>query len=69
MDDADRAVAQMEVLDAAHLRRPAAAPARTEPGDRCLNCDEPIPPGRLAAVQGAERCVDCQDMWERAMAR
>ena len=31
----------------------------------CLDCEEPIPPARLAAVPGAVRCARCQAMKER----
>ncbi|GAB6037645.1 hypothetical protein JCM15519_38620 [Fundidesulfovibrio butyratiphilus] len=30
----------------------------------CLDCGEPIPAGRLAAVPGACRCVGCQTEYD-----
>lgn len=35
--------------------------ARLEAGTygRCIGCNRPIPPARLAAVPGVETCVDC----------
>lgn len=34
-------------------------------GGICIDCDEPIPLPRLAAIPGAERCLPCQEAAER----
>lgn len=34
----------------------------------CEDCDAPIPEARRRAVQGVTRCVDCQELEERANA-
>ncbi|MBS4699353.1 TraR/DksA C4-type zinc finger protein [Aeromonas media] len=31
----------------------------------CCDCDDAIPPSRLAAEPGAERCIECQTLYER----
>lgn len=33
--------------------------------DDCIDCGEPIPEPRRAALPSAERCVDCQELFER----
>ena len=30
----------------------------------CIECGEPIPSARLAAMPGAVRCVECQEEYE-----
>ena len=32
---------------------------------RCVRCGQPIGEGRLEANPAAERCIDCQALWER----
>lgn len=32
---------------------------------RCVDCDGPIPEGRLKAIPDAERCVPCQTQFDR----
>lgn len=41
--------------------------ARPKPrGDGiCCDCDDAISPSRLAAEPGAERCIECQTLFER----
>ncbi|MEN9533726.1 TraR/DksA C4-type zinc finger protein [Aeromonas veronii] len=31
----------------------------------CCDCDDAIPPSRLVAEPGAERCIECQTLYER----
>lgn len=31
----------------------------------CCDCDEAIPTSRLVAEPGAERCIECQTLYER----
>ena len=33
----------------------------------CIDCGEPIPPKRRAAMPSAERCITCQSRHERAL--
>ena len=37
----------------------------TEGEDVCVECDWPIEPARKAALPSAERCIDCQQHYER----
>lgn len=71
MDLADEA----QAMEAAHLAAALAARpglrAEAQERDRngrvvCLDCGEPIPPARLAAVPDACRCVECQRAGEMA---
>lgn len=69
MDDGDMAQ-QAEALFLAEALSSAGQVAPQE-GQRmaagrvvCLDCGEPIPAGRLAAVPGACRCVECQKEME-----
>lgn len=32
--------------------------------ERCVTCDEPIPPRRRELVPGVQTCVDCQSQLE-----
>lgn len=57
MDVADEADAQIELEQALALtRRHPRGPLAIS---RCLNCDEPVPPGRRWCDAG------CRDDWER----
>ncbi|WP_035218572.1 TraR/DksA family transcriptional regulator [Desulfatibacillum aliphaticivorans] len=53
----------------ADFTRQAIAAARTRPGIRtyetCRDCGDPIPLARRQAVPGCERCIDCQEEYER----
>jgi RNA polymerase-binding transcription factor DksA len=71
MDDMDRAQAR-EQLDrdsavaAAQARIAASFAARDASGDgRCIDCDEPIDPDRLALVRCTSRCTPCAAVFER----
>jgi phage/conjugal plasmid C-4 type zinc finger TraR family protein len=35
--------------------------------DVCIDCDEPIGAARKAALPSAERCIDCQNLFERML--
>ena len=37
--------------------------------EHCIDCDEPIPPGRRKAIQGCTRCAPCQTEEDRWQAR
>ena len=37
--------------------------------DFCVECDEPIPAARRAALPSAERCIGCQTIFEGARPR
>lgn len=37
--------------------------------DFCIDCDDPISPARKAALPSAERCIHCQEQYERNMRR
>ncbi|MFM5757781.1 TraR/DksA C4-type zinc finger protein [Aeromonas hydrophila] len=39
--------------------------ARPQGDGVCCDCDDAIPPSRLAAEPGAERCIECQTLYER----
>ncbi|MGL6455040.1 TraR/DksA C4-type zinc finger protein [Aeromonas caviae] len=39
--------------------------ARPQGDGICCDCDDVIPPLRLAAESGAERCIECQTLFER----
>jgi len=42
----------------------------TEEGeDFCIECDDPIGEARKAALPSAERCIHCQEQYERKMRR
>lgn len=45
------------------------ADLREEGEDYCMDCDDPISLERKAALPSAERCVDCQQRYERDVAR
>lgn len=76
VDDADRAqrLAEQEVADALAARAydPPADPQERDPRTGeiiCCDCRGPIAPGRLEAIPGAVRCVDCQGVAEREWRR
>jgi DnaK suppressor protein len=66
LTDADRARA---MIDVATRQRTAVVDAlgRLDAGvyGRCVDCDKPVPEGRLAARPEAARCVRCQSERER----
>ena len=51
-----------------HFRRRRQGIKRAEPESDCRycrDCGEEIEPGRLEAVPGAVRCIDCQGTFEK----
>lgn len=67
----DQANQITEEFTAAHIHRiqaknkpeQAQNPDGTWPINECIDCDDPIPEGRLAL--GKIRCIDCQEIKER----
>ncbi|MEV3979835.1 TraR/DksA family transcriptional regulator [Nonomuraea sp. NPDC050227] len=66
LTDADRAQAMLTVATA-QRRAVTEAIRRLDEGayGRCVDCDEPVPEGRLEARPEAARCVPCQGRRER----
>lgn len=69
MDDADRAQQMTEIYEGAALQRRLPASAKAWNGVTpfhvfCSDCETRIPPERLRAHPGAERCVKCQTQFE-----
>ena len=74
MDDADIAAARDEAdigLALRALHTPLVRRIAGDPQDRCLICDRPIPPARLALFPAGDccTCVACQETLERGMGR
>jgi RNA polymerase-binding transcription factor DksA len=65
MDDAEL------LRDLEELNQMQAARSRLGSGDfgRCVDCDHEIPYERLRAQAAALRCLDCQRVWEGALAQ
>ena len=63
-------LAELDIAGLRHalreLRDVDAALARMRGGTygRCVDCDEPIAPARLAAYPTAPRCIECQEVHE-----
>jgi phage/conjugal plasmid C-4 type zinc finger TraR family protein len=71
MDDIDRAQAIENEHRAAALRRAVERGAAERPlivaGVRiCADCEDPIPPERIAALPHVVRCWRCQTLFERS---
>lgn len=61
--ESSSAVVQLEQDEAiARIR----AGLNAEGADDCIDCGNPIPPARRAAMPSAERCIACQSHHERA---
>jgi phage/conjugal plasmid C-4 type zinc finger TraR family protein len=60
VDQAEVAVAAFDREALANSRAALAASQGNNPGGRCVECDDPIPPARLAIIPGALRCAPCQ---------
>lgn len=62
---------QIEAAEAMVSREAASQVARiraelAEQGEEiCIDCDDPIGKARKLALPSAERCIDCQIVWER----
>lgn len=62
MIEAAEAVVQRETDDEiARIRSELAETGE----DFCIDCDEPIGAARKSALPSAERCIDCQQHFER----
>jgi DnaK suppressor protein len=71
MDQIDRANELMTVHNEDAIdrfRRRATTKSKPAPGqhDDCIDCGDAIPPERLSALPEADRCIDCQNGFERA---
>ncbi|MFI6919442.1 TraR/DksA family transcriptional regulator [Nonomuraea spiralis] len=66
LTDADRAQAMITVANA-QRRAVTEAMVRLDEGayGRCVDCEKPVPDGRLEARPEAARCVQCQGRRER----
>ncbi|GAA5040992.1 DnaK suppressor protein [Thermocatellispora tengchongensis] len=66
LTDADRNQAMLDVATL-QLKAVTEALARLDEGryGRCVDCDKPVPEGRLEARPEAARCVQCQSRLER----
>ena len=64
-DDVDRAQRINEQLQAdalgAHRRKQLTV---EDSYTDCIDCEEPIPEARRAAVPGCKRCIECQTLHE-----
>jgi len=58
----EREEAQRDAALASFRHKPIAAPS----SGVCLDCGDEIPPGRRQALPHARRCIDCQELRERA---
>jgi len=59
-----RLLSSLNDVDSRNVASIVAAIARIDEGTygRCVECDAPIEPARLAILPEADRCVDCADM-------
>ncbi len=65
MDDADRAQAHNEQLEAAALSNIAARGNTTANSlSECIECGGEIPLARQIAVQGVTHCIECAQFFE-----
>lgn len=66
-DDAQAAEALFREAALTAAARPAPAGGQVVEDGRvvCVECGEPIPAARLAAVPGATRCRGCQEVSEK----
>ena len=55
----DKSAVQLEAVEAALQRLDAGSYGR------CVDCGQPIAPGRLEAIPWAARCIDCQARHDR----
>ena len=62
VDQAEVAVAAFDREALANSRVAMAASQGNNPSGRCVECDDPIPPARLAIITGALRCAPCQEV-------
>ena len=46
-------------------RRQLAKQAEQPSAEECEDCGEDIPKARREMILGVQRCVSCQDIWER----
>jgi len=63
-DIIDRAQALEQRQRDAALRRRVPRPQSGRKD--CIDCEVEIPEARRAACPGADRCIDCQEIWEKA---
>nr|WP_082708542.1 TraR/DksA C4-type zinc finger protein [Marinobacterium profundum] len=63
----ERELQNQQDAQAAHIARQCAEPAQLIVDGQvlCIDCDEAVQPGRLAAKPTAARCIHCQGIQER----
>lgn len=68
MDTIDRAqeAQDLYINDAVEAARKMKQGPQRKTGETviCLDCGDPLPPARIAAVPCASRCVHCQSIFE-----
>lgn len=62
LSEIERDVDELRMIDSALQRIDAGTYGR------CVDCDQPIPVARLKAEPTAERCVQCQELFEKTHA-
>jgi len=64
-DDVDRAQLQMELMDEIRNKQITARRPVQRAYDWCIDCGEKIESKRLKALPHAERCMGCQEDFEK----
>jgi phage/conjugal plasmid C-4 type zinc finger TraR family protein len=64
-DEADLAQKQMELMDEIREKQIQARRPIKRAFDWCIDCGEKIESARLKAIPHAERCIGCQEDFEK----